>query len=310
MRVQKQRKAFTMIELLFVIVIMGIVGGLALEAVRQYYNGIYRTQELLKRTETADNVLEQLSHYLEYAIDGSIVNLDKQGGAQICYGVPIPNDPEDYTVAFVGVDNDSLRTTGGRPGWSSEVRLIAGNNNIVALDANYSAADTIITGLGSSLAQSALYDADSADVNACVRFNLNDDNGVAGYHNINSKINDFTLALATDNNATDGKRKYLLRTAYAFRVERDSNGSFFMYTGFRPWEGERYTEGAAKKNLLAQKVNHFYVDYDQSTNISTSLGGKIWRLKVCMQGLDENLSDTDNDLLQICRERNVHVRYY
>lgn len=312
MSAHKQRKAFTMIELLFVIVIMGIVGGLAIEAVRQYYDGIYRTQEITKRTETADHLLDQLSIYFEAAVDGSIVNLDRQGAGNGCYGIPMPNDTNDYTIAFVAADNDTLRTTGGSPGWSSEVQLSAGNV-ITALDANYTAANTIITGLGSSLAQSAIYDADSADENACVRFNLNVGDGISGYHRLNNAANPITsttLQLNNENNATDGHRKYLFRTGYAFRVDRDANGSFYLYTNFRPWAGERYSADTTKKYLLAQKVNHVYVDYDQTGNTSAALGGKVWRLKVCMQGLEENLSDTDNDALQICRERNVNVRYY
>ncbi|MCX6073994.1 MAG: type II secretion system protein [Campylobacterales bacterium] len=314
MSANQQRKGFTFIELLFVIVILGIVGGMTLEAVRQYYNGIYRTQEIMKRTETADHVLDQLKGYFEYALDSSIVNLDKQGAANACYGPPMPNDSGDYTVAFVAVDQDSLRTIGNRPGWSSEVLLGAGNT-ILAADANFTAGDGIITGLGSTLAQSAVYDADSADNNACVRFNLHAGDGTSGYHKMDAGANPISstiLQLNPDNNATDGHRKYLLRTGYAFQVEQSSvtpnPGNFYMYTSFRPWLGEEYKTDPTKKYLLAEKVNHFFVDYDIST-ASTALSGKVWRLKVCMQGLDENLSDSDLDALQICRERSVHVRY-
>lgn len=308
MSAKKQRKAFTFIELIFVIVIMGIVGGMTLEVVRQYYEGIYRTQEIMKRTETADHILDQLSRYFEYALDSSIVNLDKQGDANACYGPPIPNDTGDYTVAFVAVDQDSLRTTSNRPGWSSEVQLGAGNT-IIASDANFTEANDSITGLGSTLANSALYDADSADNNACVRFNLHTGDGMAGYHRISAvNTGTNTLTLNTENNATNGHRKYLLRTGYAFRVDQNNNGTFYMYTGFRPWTPEDYKTDATKKYLLAEKVNHFFVDYDIST-ASTALSGKVWRLKVCMQGLDENLSDSNDDTRQICRERSVHVRF-
>ncbi len=307
----KQHKGFTFIELLFVIVILGIVGGMTLEAVRQYYNGIYRTQEIMKRTETADHVLDQLKNYFEYAIDGSIVNLDRVGAANACYGIPTQNDAGDYTVAFVSVDQDSLRTIGNFPGWSNEVQLGAGNT-IIAADANFTAANEIITGLGSTLVDSAIYDADSADNNACVRFNLNTGETIngTGYHKIASLPvpTQTVLTLNSDNNATNGHQKYLFRTGYAFRVDQDNNGTFYMYTGFRPWKGERYDQNGTK-NLLAQKVNHFYVDY-APTGSPNILGGRVWRLKVCMQGLDENLSDSEDDTRQICRERSVHVRYY
>jgi len=84
-----------------------------------------------------------------------------------------------------------------------------------------------------------------------------------------------------------------------------------MYTNFRPWSGERYT-AAAKQNVLGQNVAHFYADYDATdfvNNPNVSDRGLVWRLKVCMRGLDSNLSTTDTESQAICRERRVHVRY-
>jgi prepilin-type N-terminal cleavage/methylation domain-containing protein len=315
MRENKGRNAFTMIELLFVIVIMGIVGGFALEAVRQYYEGIYRTQEYAKRVSQADHILEQLSKYFENGISSSIVNLDRDS-ATGCYGPPVDgNTSYDYTVAFIGVDVDSLHGTGGRPGWSEEVRLIPGTNQISALDANYTMAGAIINTLypasPANLSGSAVYDYDSIDVDSCTRFGLNGGtSGSAGYHRIAGSTAT-TLTLNAENNASDGHRKYLLRTGYAFRV--DTNGNFRMYTNFRPWAGERYnTAGNRKENLLGENVAHFYADYDASdfmNNPGVSDRGLVWRLKVCMRGLDANLSTSDTESQGICRERRVHVRY-
>lgn len=318
MKRQHKRTAFTMIELLFVIVIMGIVGGLALEAIRQYYEGVYRTQEHAKRIAQADHILEQLSKYFETAISSSIVNLDVNETGTGCFGPPVSGDTSDYTVAFIGVDTDSLRGS-NRPGWSEEVRLMT-NNELNASDGNYTIADTTITALypASSLRGSAIYDADSIDVASCARFGLNGGVvGGAGYHRLNNAVNPISstvIRLNADNNATDGRRKYLLRTGYAFRV--DNNGTFRMYSNFRPWAGERYANanvGAnVKANILGENVAHFYADYnatDFMNNPGVSDRGLVWRLKVCMRGLDANLSTSDTESQAICRERRVHVRY-
>lgn len=315
-----KRSAFTMIELLFVIVILGIVGGFALEAIRNYYEGIYRTGEYTKRVAQADHILEQLSKYFENAISVSIVNLDREGSPEDCYGVPgVDTDlSHDYTVAFVAVDTDSLRglwnSTEARyqPGWSEDV--FVQEYNITAMDANYSYAETIIDELGSGfdLANSAIYNTDSSDINACKRFNWDGDGETAGFHTI-SGWSGPTLTLNTL--PSHGKRKYLLRTAYAFRVHQD--GNFTMYSNFRPWKTggatERYnTYANRKENLLGQNVAHFYADYnatDFQNNLDLNDRGLVWRLKVCMRGLDANLSDTDYEGNMICRERRVHVRY-
>lgn len=308
MQNMKFRSAFSMIELLFVIVIMGIVGGIALETVRQYYENIYRTQEYTQRVSDADHILDQVSKYFENAISSSIVNLDR-GATTACYGPPVNGDANDYTVAFVAPDQDALRVS-GTPGWNEDT-LLGANNVITATDADYGVSNTIITALypTSSLVNSAVYDSDSADVAACARFGLNGGAiGSAGYHRIaGSTVN--TLTLNAENNATDGKRKYLLRTGYAFRVL--DNGDFTLYTNFRPWLGERYT-AATKINLLGENVAHFYADYDATdfmANANLNDRGLVWRLKVCMRGLDANLSDSDLEGQTICRERRVHVRY-
>ena len=305
------RSAFTMIELLFVIVIMGIVGGIVLETIRQYYENIYRTQEYTKRVSEADHILDQLSKYFENAISSSIVNLDRNTIAEGTCKVPEPGDLSDnFTIAFVAPDSDSLRgTTGSRPGWNEDT-LLGTNNLITALDVNYSGADTVISALGSSLANSAIYDADSADIGVCDRFRWTG-TGTAGYHMIATSPapTATALSLTTENNATNGKRKYLLRTGYAFRVQ--DNGNFTMYTNFRPWLGERYN-AASKINLLGQNVAHFYADYDATdfmANPNLNDRGLVWRLKVCMRGLDANLSGSDAESQTICRERRVHVRY-
>ncbi len=310
MRSIAMRNAFTMIELLFVIVILGMVGGFALEALRQYYDGIYRTQEYTKRAAEADQILEKLSKYFENAINSSIVNLDRGGAAAACYGTPSSGDANDYTVAFIGVDSDSVRGVSGRPGWSEET-LLGANNVLTASDANYTMANTIITAMGSTLANSAIYDSESVDVNACTRFGLNGGAvGSAGYHRIAGSTAT-TLTLHSENNATNGHKKYLLRTGYAFRVQ--DNGDFTMYSNFSPWAGERYNTAANRnENLLGQNVAHFYADYDArdfQNNPDLTDRGLVWRLKVCMRGLDSTLNDTDDNASQICRERRVHVRY-
>lgn len=310
MRFHHTRRGFTFIELLFVIVILGIVGGIALEAIRQYYEGIYRTQEYSKRVAEADHILDQLTKYFENAISSSIVNLDINPATTACYGPPEVSTA-DFTIAFIGVDSDSLRGVGGRPGWSEETQLLAGNELNIS-DANLTMADSVITGLGSTLRESAIYDADSLDSNACVRFNFAGE-GKEGFHkldgvNPNPMVNGL-LRLNNDNNASHGHSKYLLRTGYAFRV--DDNGSFWMYSNFRPWNDEHFSN-AAKINILGRNVAHFYADYNATDfmgNPGVSDRGLVWRLKVCMRGLDTNLSTSDAESQAICRERRVHVRY-
>jgi prepilin-type N-terminal cleavage/methylation domain-containing protein len=301
------RKAFTMIELLFVIVILGIVGGLALEALRQYYNGIYRTGEYSKRVAQADHILEQISKYFENGISASIIRLDQNDapfGTQ-CNGIPIANDDNnDYTIAFVAVDNDGLRGfwdgTRWRSGWTSDVLNVG--NTLISADANYTSINP-----GNSLVGAAIFRSEGLGEgdNECERFGWL---GAASTNDVYRIINtvDSDTQLTLDNMLSvsgQASRAYVLRTAYAFRAR---NGAFNMYTGFEPWNNELYN---STPRLLADKVTHFTILYDNANTSMNSNVGNIYTLKICLQGLDENLSDSNLSANQICRERMVHVRY-
>jgi prepilin-type N-terminal cleavage/methylation domain-containing protein len=304
----KNRKAFTLIELLFVIVIMGIVGGLALEALRQYYDGIYRTGEYSKRVAQADHILEQVSKYFENGISASIIRLDSNDtafGTQ-CVGIPANADSTtDYTIAFVAVDNDGLRGfwdgVRWRSGWTSDVLSIG--NTLISADANFTSINP-----GNSLVGAAIFRSDGLGEGAdeCHRFGwenaLNTNDVYRRINNVNSDVN-LTLngMLSISGQAS---RAYVMRTAYAFRAK---DGVFNMYTGFEPWNGEQYNDVTGR--MLGDKVTHFTILYDNSNTVMNSNVGNIYTLKICLQGLDENLSDSNLSANQICRERMVHVRY-
>jgi len=318
---KKLRQGFTFIELLFVIVVMGIVGGIALEAIRQYYEGIYRTQTYTQRVNEADHILDQLTKYFENAIDISIVNLDPRavGAGDGTLGDSNCSEPgeeaneataHDYTVAFLGVDVDSLRV-GSTPGWSEQPIMdfitVPTAPTLTSNDANFTAANDVITALypASNLASSAIYNHQGL-VGSCSHFNWDGAGGLQGYYTI-AGVAGNTLTL-TDNAPggtmnPDGLQKYLIRTGYAFRVL--DSGNFVMYTNFRPWQNEVYTGG--RQSTLGQNVASFYADFNNTNSFSDR--GSVWRLKVCMRGLESNLSTSDIAASAICRERRVHVRY-
>lgn len=315
MRQFKNRKAFTLIELLFVIVIMGIVGGLALEALRQYYEGIYRTGEYTKRVAQADQILEQLAKYFENGISASIIRLDQNDAAfgSVCNGVPAAGDDgNDYTIAFVAVDDEGVRGFWDgirwRPGWTSDVLSIG--TNLVSADANYTALDNI-SDLDTNPDRAAIFRVDGLGEGAdeCHRFGWDltglPDTENHTYATIQSVDSDTNLTLDKVLSISgQANRAYLLRTAYAFRAR---NGVFSMYSGFQPWNGELYSSVAQR--ILGDNVAHFTIMYDASNTTVNSSVGNVYTLKICMNGIDANLSDSTLPQNQICRERMVHVRY-
>jgi len=318
MKTSLMRPAFTMIELLFVIVILGIVGGMTMEAVRGYYEGVYRSGEVTKRIADADHILEVTSKYFENALGDSIVNIDAPDVGTACHGSVDGNSTVDYTIGFIGVDVEAMRGTGGVSGWSEDTQapaaLITGgySSNLINPDANYTVANSVISarsGGALGIANSVIFDHESFGEPACTRFGFTTGGLNEGYHTF-AVFDDTTLTLNATNTASNGARKYLLSSAYAFGV--NNAGEFAMWSGFRPWAGQLYTAGT--KSILGQNVAHFYIRYDMSNSTTgatqASDRGRIWTLKICMKGLDANL-DTENatEADALCRERSIHVRY-
>ncbi|MBD3810149.1 MAG: type II secretion system protein [Sulfuricurvum sp.] len=310
MKSMKQHAGFTMIELLFVIVIMGIVGGLALEAIRQYYEGIYRTEEYSKRVAQADQMLEQIAHYFEIAISDSIIRLD-ENNLTGCYGIPeTGDDNNDYTIAFVSVDQDGMRGfwdgTRWRPGWSRDG--VAGINTLFSADANYTAMNNLSPLAASNTSRAAIFRSEGLGEgdNECERFGWESGGNTNNvYARIVSVDSDTNLTLDKNLNISgQAKRTYVMRTAYALRAR---DGEFNIYSGFEPWNNERYDSAPAR--LLGENVTHFTILYDNANTAMNSNVGNIYTLKICVRGLDDNLVDTNDSDRQICRERMVHVRY-
>lgn len=306
----KNHSAFTLIELLFVIVIFGIIGSMTLEIVRQYYENIYKTGEYTKRVALANQTLEQIAKYFEHGMAASTVKLDKNiapTSNYTCDGAPDNDDVNEYTYAFVAVDFDGLRGywngTVYRPTWTPNVTPVAGTSVTLAQDANYT--QSLAPSLTDANDGATIYDITQNNNNdVCNNFRWNTAATSAFYNNI-TVANDTNLTLSTPVN-TD-KDKYLLRTGYAFRAH---NGEFKLYKNFQPWKGEKYTDG--NSYLFANKIAHFSIYYDNTQTVENAKYGNVLKLKLCVFGLDENLSDantTATNEYQICRERSVHVRY-
>lgn len=305
----KHRNAFTMIELLIVIVVLGIVGGIALEAIRQYYEGIYRTQEYSKRVAEADRMLEQISKYFENAISASIVVTEQDAGTMCIGAPPAIDDGHDYTIAFIKVDSEGLEgywdSMLGRwkPAWNAH-----GTN----VGVNYFSPDSNFTAINAMQAiqnEAAIYRSENDSLNdICSRHNW--DGGIAEddtvFRTIQNHISDFNVTLSgilsTSGNVNKG---YVLRSAYAFRA--NYNGDFNMYSNFQPWNDEDKDDG--KISLIGKNVAHFTILHDEQNTTVNSNIGMVYTLKLCMKGLTSDLNTTEDRENQICRERMIRVRY-
>jgi len=295
----KNRFAFTMIELIFVIMIMGILAKYGVEfLVKSYDSYVFSKINNTLQTDS-ENAIEMIASRLQFRIKDSIIakkaNDDYKALAESDYG-------EDATILeWVGRDIEGFRGI-ALPLWSGIIDLDESNSTtLVSPETNTTALNELIKTLsnyGSDINDSALY---------FIGSNMNikkwgwdgvalTEQNTSSIHPINStsEIDKFQSGIAgVDFNGTDVYEYYQLAwTAYAVTLEDynstgNNTGTLYLYFNYQPWKGEKYSQDG-NKTLLMQNVSTFRF----------KAIGKVVKIQVCTK------SDVVEDY-SLCKEKTI-----
>ncbi len=302
------RFAFTMLELVFSIVVMGIIGKFGVEFLSQAYKSFIYTNVNHELQSNSATAVEVIASRLQYRIKDSVIARTSPTGTPVAIGSA---SGSTYTILeWVGVDNEGLRgnsddntTTFNKPNWSGIFDLDAGNANaLVSPETNTTAVDDLIRKLSennSSIADAALYFIGSnSDVKSGYGWdgNLTIVNAQQGaMHPITSvsgNENQFTSSTGTNFSGVDIYEYYQLAwSAYALVYESGTNnkGTLKLYWNYQPWKGENFSSATnVKSAVLMENVDTF-----QFTSI-----GSILKIQVCVK------SDLVEDY-SICKEKTI-----
>ena len=152
-----RHRAFTMMELIFVIVIIGIIAKFGVEfLIRAYDQYIFSSVQNRLQTQT-EVALEQISNRLQYRIKPSVIARDASGFRALA------NANGDETILeWIGYDIDGLRGT-TTPTWSGFIDLNNINStkdHLVSLGTNTIDANSTIAALSNGaagIANSAIF---------------------------------------------------------------------------------------------------------------------------------------------------------
>lgn len=292
-----RKSAFTIIELLFVIIIIGILSKFGFEFLRQAYeNFIFSNinQQLQANSEMA---VESIASRLQYRIKDSVIA--RNPGVAFAGLANSTLGANGTVLEWVGYDIDSLRA-GANPDYSGIIDLNHASTTATQLfssGTNTTGINTTVTALsngGSGMANSAIYFLGS-NSDATTDYGWN---GAAittqsrAMHPVKAggAVN-LLVPRRGDNgvaNSFAGEDAYeyyqLAWSAYAVALE---NGSLFLYYNYQPWEGEGFANG--NKVLLMQNVDTF-----RFTAV-----GSIVKVQVCVR------STQTNNNYSICKEKTV-----
>ena len=317
------KRAFTLLELVVVIVVLGIIAMMSFNAIMNIYSNYFQTKTVNELETQTEIALEQISKRLEHRIKPSVIARKTDGAFLALNDSGVNLDAKYEILEFIpyayeifndviSLDaNDNVIEQGGKAGRYSGYVDLAKSSPATGL---ISPGSNFTTGVIETIKDLTCRE----DTNAtCVDFK-NKDGGVVAifsdvYYNVQDSFGykgDITkLDIAkvgvksTDGNTLeisgfDGKQiseqYHLAYTANAIVPEQSAdpkdaaNGVFDLnlYYDYRPWMGQGYKNG--EKATLAKNVTRF---------VFTEKNGVIV-LKLCMRA--------KNSEITICKSKAVY----
>ena len=274
----KTKSAFTMIELIFVIVVLGIVSSIGAEIIADVYKNYVLQRAQHSASIKSELATLQIANRLRYSIPGTVLRIKNDGTFE---DVSQPFSAGTQSDAYIGLewvayDGDSFETS-MKPGWSGFCDVSPSTKDkLVTLGSDLDLTDTIIqnlSGADKSIADAYVYFPDA--------FNSS---GLPKAYAIN-KSSDGNISFDSSTDFVEEHYK-LAWTSYALVVE---NGDLYLYYDFDATPQSDYKQG--KKRLIMKHITTFKFKGE----------GDVVRFKVCKE---ETIGDTDKNITS-CKEKAV-----
>ncbi len=274
--VQHKKSAFTMLELIFVIVVLGIVASIGTSIIAQVYESYIVQRAQYRANIKTEQTLNQIANRLRYAIPGTVGARDSLTSSFIPI-TEIPSTAQRDVLQWVGADGDSfeaMTSTSRKPGWSGFIDLDASSTGTIkSPGSNIGLTDTIIRNLSGNtktLGNAKLYFPYGLNT-------LNVTGGSGENINVSGLSSGDTLA----------ERYKLAWSSYAIVFE---GTDLWLYYNFAPVAGQSL--GTTRSKLLSNVTSFSFQGSEGSL-----------RIKVCQYEYMDNNASLVNDTAHSCKEK-------
>jgi len=304
------KKAFTMLELVMVMVIMGIVASIGADIIASMYSNYLRSRTINRLESQTEITLEQIIKRLQYRIKDSAITR-KSTGEYLPLSQYETTDGNYTVLEWIGYSNESFLGT-PRPGWSGFIDIDHNDTNkssktIKTSESNLTLASNIIDALSYedvnlSTGKEAVIifkgKASNADdfgwkSNASGAKN-SDGNSTIKVRIKTGTIDVFDLSAENTSDLPDDiyEQYDLAHTAYAIVPEGNSTNDFNLTLkyNYQPWDDENYGDG--NSSVLAEHASLFRFKQEQS----------VIQVKLCLH--DSNETGV-GDMIVVCKEKVV-----
>ena len=312
------KRAFTLLELVVVIVVLGIIAMMSFNAIMNIYSNYFQTRTVNELETQTEIALEQISKRLEHRIKPSVIARKTDGAFLALNDSGVNLDAKYEILEFIPYAYEIFNDvpSGNKAGRYSGYADLAKSSPATGL---ISPGSNFTTGVVETIKD--LTCKDDTRNSKCVDFENKDGGVVAifydvyydvqnsfGYKGISnldiakvgvkggqSGLNGDTLEISGFANKQISEQYHLAYTANAIVPEQSAdpkdtaNGVFDLnlYYDYRPWMGEKYKQNG-EKATLAKNVTRF---------VFTEKNGVIV-LKLCMRA--------KNSEITICKSKAVY----
>ena len=306
MRKNTIRSAFTMLELVFVIVILGIVSSIGSTIIADVYGNYIVQRSLYNATLKTDLAVKQIAARLALRMNNTIIGRRPSDNDIINIISLTPADSDHVILEWIGYDNDSFSAT-ATPGWSGFCDINDSTQSLLDTPgSNLANTSTIITNLGGDPTSDLAILFNGAFYNNASNTMYNV--GGLGYNSIPyTTISPVTitaprtLTMADVNPKTVYDQYKLVWSAYAIvpvqqsqnlNTDIDESKLFDLELryNYQPWNGIQYDNANTLRKTLVKDVTVF-----KFRGV-----GETLRIKLCVQ---EKISASET--VNICKEKAV-----
>lgn len=310
------KKAFTMLELVMVMVVLGIVASIGADIITSMYTNYLRSRTINALESKTEIVLEQIAKRLQYRIKDSVIVRKSNNGTLLALPAYDGSDIEYNILEWIGYSNESFLGT-PRPGWSGFIDL--DSNETDSNNSNKSIFKSSESNLTDAANTISALSYGTVDLNTSREAAL-----IFKGRSYNHTDFGWTTNANTDGTATLKVKRasddvfeisndavpneiyeqyYLAHTAYAIvptgvTTQNDfTDFNLILHYNYQPWLNDPsrndYNDANTSKSILAQNVSLFRFRQDET----------IMRLKLCLH--DNNQTGT-GDYIVVCKEKVIY----
>jgi prepilin-type N-terminal cleavage/methylation domain-containing protein len=310
------KKAFTFIELVFVIVVLGILSIGGSDMYLRIYNTYFESRTYNDMQAKSQLALDQIANRLTNRIKSSLIVSTDTNYSSLESSGAIPAN-QTYRIEWIESANDALRgmansiniaDTYTPPGWSGFIDLDNSDNNFLDTPGgNLTVAEAIISSL--SYGDINLSDPNPLATRGSAviifpdaagsidqygwRFGLDTNLTHPIYRNTDSSFRPIAPTRFRGVYKEVFEQYQLAFSAYALEYN-PATRNIILYYNYQPWNNERHDTNTTQSTLFVENVSNF---------IFQSVGSML-KIQICINRADHQISAT-NEGFSVCKERAI-----